>query len=547
MTSPATDDQIRVAVTQLRRLGVGSSAFVQHVKAVADREGVTERTVYRWLASHPAAEPVTESAPRSDRVDALLVGLTPPPGTDPDTQTTPSGARAGRFEIDTLHLTVYAHCGDAHSAWQLLKEKGLVTVSYPTFMRALARTDPARVAGALDGYPGVVANRQYLRYAVPHRNHTYHCDHTPADVWVLPSHRATRAIRPHLTVIVDAFSGLTDAYLWAGTVGAAEVTAALAEFASKRDYHGVTVGGIPEQLVSDNGAENLAATMLAAARNLGWIFAPTQPYSSWQNGKAERAVQLVNSKLSARAPGFLHGGTTREKGRRFVASSSDKAAAADQLWTLDTLRLALVEVVDEINTTIPMKRHGGATRLEAYAADPTAQRFVSDTELRAAMLATAKDTYRATKSGIHFDRHLYVGHGLQVGRAYEIRHLPNERDFIEVFTKGGEHVARAWRVDRMPEKERLRLLAERAQVERENKAITTGAIHYRDRVKAAGNEAVEAEGLPVPDEDHPVPPDVAKPRRKQRRRDRDTPAPQPLTDELDTDSLTELFGETLPD
>ncbi len=116
MTSPATDDQIRVAVTQLRRLEVGSSAFVQHVKAVADREGVTERTVYRWLASHPAAEPVTESAPRSDRVDALLEGLTPPPGTDPDTQTTPSGARAGRFEIDTLHLTVYAHCGDAHSA-----------------------------------------------------------------------------------------------------------------------------------------------------------------------------------------------------------------------------------------------------------------------------------------------------------------------------------------------------------------------------------------------------------------------------------------------
>lgn len=545
MTAHVPDDVVTATVEQLDRLGVGSSACVAHVHQVAETLGVDERTVYRWVAARPnreAARRAALTAPADDELDQIVAAHRAGPD-----RANPGTGRA-RFDIDTLHLTVYAQCMDARTAWRTLRDKGLVDVSYPTFMRALARTDPARVAGAVEGFPGVVRNRQYLRYTAPHRNHTMHADHTHADVWVLADHRTTTPIRPHLTVIVDAYSGLLSGYLWTARPTGEDVAGALAETAMKREYHGVTVGGVPELLRVDNGAENMAAIITHGARRLGWIVDPVMPYSSWQNGKAERAVQLVNDALSNRAPGALHGGTTREKKRRYVASTM-ATADPQRLWTMDTLRAALDEVVDHLNTQIRVERLGGMTRLEAYAADPTEQRFLSDVELRTAMLHTAKRTYRATKSGVHFDKGQYVGAGLHVGRAYTIRHLPHGRDFIEVFTEQGEHVARAWRVDRMPEEERHRLLADRAHVEREARAIEAGVVHFRDRVAAAGKALTattvddEAEGV-----DLIVPPDRPSRGKARRRRSRtaDAPAPKPDTDDLDLGQLVALFGDTLP-
>lgn len=446
MTAQVPDDVVASAVDQLLRLGVGSSAFVAHVRQVAETHGVSERTVYRWVAGRQSPEAARRTArtrPTDEEVDRIVTAHRPEPAADPQ-------PGRSRFEVDTMHLTVYAHSMDARTAWRTLRDKGLVDVSYPTFMRALCRTDPARVAGAVEGFPGVIRNRQYLRYTAPHRNHTMHADHTQADVWVLADHRARTAIRPHLTVTVDAYSGLLTGQLWDHQPTGEDVAAALAESAMKRDYHGVTVGGLPELLRVDNGGENLAAIITDGARRFGWIVDPVMPYSSWQNGKAERAIQLVNNALSSRAPGAIHAGVTREKKRRYVTDTKE-SVDPDRLWTMYTLRAALDEVIDHLNTTVPVQRLGGMTRLEAYAADPTAQRFLSDVELRTAMLRTAKRTYRATKTGIHFDKGQYVGVGLHVGRAYTIRHLPQGRDFIEVFTEDGKHVARAWRVDRLPE------------------------------------------------------------------------------------------------
>lgn len=546
MTSHVAKDAIQAAVEQLHRLGIGSTLFTAHVRQVAARFNVDERTVYRWVASQPslpATEPITSASFDEEANDIIAAHEAMMLETASD-----SPRQGGRFEIDSLHLTVYAHCRDGHTAWRTLHDKGLVDVSYPTFMRALSRANPALVAGALEGFPGVVRNRQYLQYRAPHRNHTFHADHTPADVWVLPDHRTTSAIRPHVTVVTDGYSGLVSAFLWASHPTGEDVAAALAETASRRDYCGVTIGGIPEQLVVDNGAENLAGIITAGARQLGWIVAPVVPYSSWQNGKAERAIQLVNNGLSNRAPGAIHGGKTRDNKRWFAAASMNKVDP-ERLWTMDTLRAALNEVVDHINTELPVRRLGGMTRLQAYAADPTEQRFVSPVELRSAMLSTAKRTYRATKNGIHFDKGQYVAAGLHVGRSYRIRHLPHGRDFIEVFTEDEEHVTTAWRVDRIPEQERFRLLAERGRVERDAKAIATGVIQWRDRVAAAGNALTAL----ADDSDAPidvvVPPERVKPPRAKRKRRSRATEPQPPVaeaDGLDVTGLTELFGDTLP-
>lgn len=553
MTAHVATVSVEAAVDQLVRLGIGSATFTDHVKQVAERHGVTERTVYRWLAARPANTTDDQAAAASvddaETVDELIHGHG-----EPEPVSVPS--RRSRFEIDTLHLAVYAHCRDAHTTWSLLTQKGIVDVSYPTFMRAIQRTDPARVAGALEGYQGLVRNRQYLRRVAPHRNHTLHADHTDADVWVIADHRSSTPIRPGLTVTTDGYSGLIHAFLWPTRPTGEMVAAALIETAAKHDYHGITLGGVPEQLVVDNGGENLAGVVTDAAKSLGWIISPSAPYSSWMNGKAERAVQLVNDRLSARAPGYLHGGATRERQRRFVANLR-KDADPERMWSMATLQAALTEVVDEINTTIRVERLGGMTRLEAYAADPTEQRFVSEAELRDAMLTPSKHTYMVTKSGIQFAKAHYVLPGAHVGKRYRIRHPPAGRDFIEVFTKDDEYVGRAWRVDRLSEQEHRAFMDARSEVERENRAITAGAVHFRNRVAASAKRLDTLTGdtdLDADTDDVVLPDPVPAPKRGRKRRtkpntgkDNTAKATEPaLTDSLDLGALTEMFGDTLP-
>src|SRR3546814_3725473 len=57
-------------------------------------------------------------------------------------------------------------------------------------------------------------------------------------------------------------------------------------------YHGVEVGGQPEQVILDNAAAHFGPAMREGVERLGWILAPTAAYSSWQNGKAERAIGM---------------------------------------------------------------------------------------------------------------------------------------------------------------------------------------------------------------------------------------------------------------
>lgn len=507
MTAKITRTKRAAAVRSILRLAVDGTVPTSVVRRVASMHGVSTRTVYRWLNDPSLREEnVSDDVPRADR-----------------------------FDIDTLHLTVLAQEQDIRSTVDALRRAGEYDGSYQTFARALARVSPDRVAGALEGFQGMVRNRVYLTQQAPHKNHTWHMDHTKADVWVVSDHRTATPIRPYLTTITDAATGLIHAFLWKNPVNAESVAAALAETATAHDYYGVRVSGVPEQVVFDNAAEHFTSSILKGATSLGIITNPTTPYSSWQNGKAERSIGLVNHRLTARAPGAIHAGTTREGASRHTARTPKKIDPASTLsW--NGLLAILDEVVTELNTQVRVERLGNRTRLEAYATDPTEAREFSDVELRHVMLPTAKDSYRATKSGIHFEKGQYVAAELHVGRNYQIRHLPRGRDFIEVFTLDGKHVTRAWRSDVIPKKERLALLASRARNEREYQAIEAGVQDYRRRVAAALREAIPDDPTNddtlSPDHDSvPVTPRVPQPKRSQ--------APN-------LGVLADMFGSTLP-
>ncbi|MBR7744352.1 DDE-type integrase/transposase/recombinase [Phycicoccus sp. BSK3Z-2] len=451
----------QAVVASLLRLGGGQSPSSAHVNRVAALYGVTQRTIYRWLR-----DPILREA------------LAP----------VPVGIRRRGFKITTMHLTVIADEQNARSAWRRLRDAGEVECSYATFMRALDNCDPGLREAAIHGFKGLVNNRLYLKHTPPHRNHTFHLDHTILDVFVWPSHREKSPIRAQVTVVVDGYSGLIHAVPWKTDVNGDMVAAALVEAATERDYYGVKVGGVPEQVVLDNAAAHFGPAMRAGAQNLGWLLSPTHPYSSWQNGKAERAIGLLNQRLANRAPGATDAGTTRKNMRRHIPVTQMDRLDPNTVWSWKAFTLALREVVDDLNRNVPVERLGNQTRLAVYAKDPTERHPIDASIAVQSMLHTAERTYQATKNGIQYDNRQYVSADVQFGRRYLVRYLPTLRDSIHLYTANGQYVGEAFEAGSLPPKARAKFMAARAQQERAATAIEHGVVaarrHFADAVNA---------------------------------------------------------------
>lgn len=140
MTLTSSADRA-ATVARLRRLAVDGHVSNQHVRDTATRLDVTPRTIRRWLATDP------DAAQDTRRVIVDIESTTTPANGNPDT---PGRAR---FEITTEHLLAYADSRSAREAYRHLTRHGQIDCSFATFARALARVDPARRYGALEGVP----------------------------------------------------------------------------------------------------------------------------------------------------------------------------------------------------------------------------------------------------------------------------------------------------------------------------------------------------------------------------------------------------------
>lgn len=450
----------RAVVLQLQRLGAGHRPLAGHIDKIAAKHGVSKSAVYRWLHD-----------------PTLIDGTAPPP--------------RKRFEPTINHLTVLANERTMHAAWLRMHQAGVLDCSYPTFARAIAeRADPTLVRAAIDGHPGLINNRLYLSWTAPHRGHTIHVDHTTLDLWVWPSHRHRSPIKPHATSIVDNSTGLLHVVPWVGDVNGDMFAAALADYAVQRNYFGVTVGGQPEQIVVDNAASHFAAGIRAGIEELGWIEAPTNTYSSFQNGPAENANAMLATRFAARAPGATKAGKTRNGSPRHAARLPDDIKP-EQVWSWKAFKLGLAADVDIINTTLEMSRHGHRTRLQAWKDDPTELRPLTQDEARVVMLPRTEKTYTATKNGLSFDNVNYVDAKLKFGHQYYIRYWPTQRDFIEVYDLHGAHVTVAYDNRNLPKKKHEEFMAHRARQERDALAIEHGVQDYRRRQAAHDNAAAE--------------------------------------------------------
>lgn len=462
------------AVSALSRLAGGHGARPQraHIQIIAEQHNVTESAVYRWWK------------------DPLLHGREPDHGPLPDDSTgEEEPAAKGPFQVTLDDLTVYGQEQSMKGAWRRLKEAGVVKASYPTFARAMKAVDPGLLAAAKDGTKALAATRLYAQTIAPHAGHTYHVDHTDLDLWISPTHKHTRTfVRPTVTVVVDSYSGFIWAFPWYQPVNGDLVAAALAEVSIGSTVNGVQVGGIPEQVVLDNAGEHYSESVRHATARLGITFNPTNAYSSYQNGKAERAVQLLNNLMSNRAPGAIHAGTTWNNRERHLEPKRE-STDPNTLLSARAFEQFLAEVVHEINTTIGMQRHRGLTRLEAWAADPTFRRLLPETDAWVGMLPTQKATYIASKNGLWYRDRWYVCARIEVGRKYVLRHLPTRRDFVEVFDEQGNRIGRAKDSSVLTSEELAALMAEREEIEAQARAIEQGIITHRRHEAALRNTA----------------------------------------------------------
>ena len=215
------------------------------------------------------------------------------------------------------YSTIAKHLSIMH-AWQERFNDGLVPVSYRSYLRALGNGDRGLLQSALHGHAALVRHQTFLVQPTLHRNYEWGFDHTKADIWVtVPGYRTP--VRPWLTLVGDNHCRpLLTAQLIHGHPTAETVAACLVEAAVGEHYDNVWIGGLPVSVVFDNAKEHLSRAVEGGLIRLGSLGRPTHTYASWENGKSEKRVDLVQREVFAELPGYTGGGVTREGDLRFV-------------------------------------------------------------------------------------------------------------------------------------------------------------------------------------------------------------------------------------
>lgn len=409
--------------------------------------------------------------------------------------------RGGGFTATLEDYAAVAAHLSIKGAWSARCAEG-IGVSYRTFVRALIeRGDPVLLGWARDGGNGATHSRLYLPQVVPNRNHTWETDHSELPVWVtLP--RSTRRVKPWITVIEDGKTRfflalvLTAARPNTETVCAAVVEAAVGwhyPHPTDPEAPDVFVGGLPQRLVYDNGAEFLGETSTNGMVILGVVAEPTQTYSGNEKGKVERAIGTIKREVCAELPGYTDGGTDHRNRSRYGSENSPHVLTFDQLADrLGNYRFGY-------NAERSHSGLGGRTPLQAWTDDSTELRLVDEASVRLALLK--EDTPRTVhKSGIRFRNNDYSAAELAKyrGRKVVVRYLPNTTTWIEAFDLDGRHVCRAYAVESMGSDLRERFYAARGRQTAQVRAVQAKAADRRAHLAAlAADERLDPAAQPV--------------------------------------------------
>jgi putative transposase len=417
------DLERRRAVTA-RLVGLQAAKHLDNatVRLAAVSLGVHQRTVWRWVAAGGY-----QRSPRD------------------------------RWKLSPEALDAFYQAnGRPTIAWRLLKDAGATVPSESVFLRAVHRDlSAAERAYASTGENGRRRYELYRRYEVAARNELWEMDHAQLDIEVLPL-RGRRAVKPWLTVIIDAYSRLIMGWALSIRPTSAEVLAALRE-AIVIDPERGPWGGIPELVRFDGGKEFLAHAVSEAAAEVGFAASPTAPYSPHLKGKVERLHKTLGEGLIATLPYYTRGprkrnGQLYKQGRRL---------------TLGELQDALLKFISTYNITRAHQGLNGLTPAEKWASSAAPLRLAVEERLR--WMLMADQTRKVHKDGVHFNCLTYIGPQLRrhVGATVHVRYMPHDRRQIDLLAADGSWICTATPQELLTPDEADQVVEERQQAARE--------------------------------------------------------------------------------
>jgi putative transposase len=389
------------------------------------------------------------------------------PTADPDA---PRATATDLCVSEEVVTAVFLTCGNMAQAYQVLERlnetaqqaERIPLPSPRTFRRKVREAMGTEIEYARGGSAGYRDHQLYLRNDYPHRMHSVLLDHTELPIFVVPRGHKT-AVKPWITAVMD---GATRYVLsWVVTFGrptAEEVRAALVQAMTLRlaPDEETFVGGRPLKAVWDRGLEFLATLITQSCLRLQVMPIALPAYSPHLKGRLERFWRTLKTGLLPQLPGYSEGPHDL-RGNHAIA---DTALGEDEFL----LRLDSWMTDYNVNHVVSTMR---MTPLQAWRADGTPLDEIAPERLWQDMLVS-KDS-KVSKNGIRWDTIDWVAPELVsvIGRHVEIRHLPHDRSFIEVFLDG-DHLCTAVPVQDLDEE------TKQATIERRQAARAQAQKHF---------------------------------------------------------------------
>lgn len=418
-----------------------------------------------------------------------------------------SGVAQGRRAFVPNEDQISLYYATAANAAKAVRDAHAYDIAMPVrerqFRRGLTHVDQALVAGAKQGYHGVVTSVGYGRKRALFKGHTYSSDASPVGVLVRQSETGPVVDVWEENVIDESTRFALAFSTFIGQPDMAVTIATLA--AAVQGYEaddGTFLGGKPDFLLTDNGAEFKGAAVTSGLLRVGvkrFIEVPatdgpapdgptqpaedaapgmvvdtvtgevfdaddpqvleahppvmndspikrlfTDPYSPWSNGTEERFHQTFQRDFASEKPGWVD-----PKWPVFKQLERRKHWKANPhlLLTKEQLDALISAWIMKYNFEHPHRSLDGQTPFEAWKADTRELERVDEATLRLAMLSEDR-RYVVDRGRIRFDKHVYYSPALGAykGQQVEVRYLPARKATIEVFLFG-RHVTTATRED----------------------------------------------------------------------------------------------------